>query len=293
MTTLIGRAFTFVAASLLLTTIAVRARATETTSDLVQASLVADAATIAPGSAFTLAVRMKIAPHWHTYWINPGESGEPTKIKWSGPKGLTFGDIRWPTPHKIIMDGAITYGYENEVLLMVPVTASKELAASGDATIEADVSWLSCKEVCIEGGAKLSIKLPVGEKKTSANEALFAAWKKRTPVNVDSPAAAMVAKMEQPVGPDGQPLPTLSINWKKTPKKVEWYPAATAAIAIEDVKVNHQADKTVVGFAPTVFQPEEAAGGVVGGVLVFENEAGERVGVNAPVKVPMKAIDSK
>jgi len=264
-------------------------RAAEAGNELVQPTLLADVQSIAPGSNFTLGLRMKIAPHWHTYWINPGESGEPTKIKLTGPKGLSFGEIRWPVPTKIVMDGAITYGYENEVLLTVPVTVAKDLPASGDATIDADVSWLSCKETCVEGSAKLSLKLLISGKAEPANQELFGRWSKLTPVPAtDAAAAAWVSRIEQPAGAGGEAGKSLVVAWKKQPKKVEWFPAATAAVAIEDVQVKPEGNTTRITFSPKVFQADELPGGAVDGVLVLETEDGQRVGVRAPIQVALK-----
>src|SRR5688500_145148 len=70
-------------------------------TDSVQATLLADADAAAPGRAFTLGVRLKMKPHWHTYWVNPGEYGTPTRVKLTGPAGFEFGAVQWPLPTKI------------------------------------------------------------------------------------------------------------------------------------------------------------------------------------------------
>ena len=48
-----------------------------------------------------MALRQEIAPGWHTYWMNPGDSGEPPRIEWALPTGFTAGDIVWPHPERI------------------------------------------------------------------------------------------------------------------------------------------------------------------------------------------------
>ena len=53
----------------------------------VEAELVAERAAAAPGGTLTVALRLKIIPHWHTYWRNPGDSGEPTALEWRLPAG--------------------------------------------------------------------------------------------------------------------------------------------------------------------------------------------------------------
>src|SRR5688572_9878405 len=128
-------------------------------TDSVQATLLADADAAAPGREFTLGVRLKMKPRWHTYWVNPGEYGTPTRVKLTGPAGFEFGAVQWPLPTKIDAPGGVSYGYEDEVLLLVPVKVSKDVPAGGSATLDADVSWLSCKEECVPGKAKLTVTL--------------------------------------------------------------------------------------------------------------------------------------
>ena len=49
----------------------------------VQAQLVASVASVYPGAEIYLGVNQKIIPHWYTYWINPGDSGNATTIEWT------------------------------------------------------------------------------------------------------------------------------------------------------------------------------------------------------------------
>jgi DsbC/DsbD-like thiol-disulfide interchange protein len=260
--------------------------------DLVQATLLADADALTPGGTVTLGVRMKLKPHWHTYWINPGEAGDATKIKLTGPAGMTFGEIRWPLPRKIDAPGGFAYGYEDDVLLMVPVTLPAGApAAGGEVKIDADVSWLVCKEECIKGGAKLSISLPVSASAGQpANRELFDAWRARLPVAADDKAVAgVLEKVEQPAADASGNRPArLLVKWKKAPQKVEWFPVATRSVAIDNVKVSNEGQATQIDFEPTVYKPEGVPGGRVDGVLVFEDAGGKRVGVAAPVVVPVE-----
>ena len=53
----------------------------------VEAELVAERTAVAPGEPLTVALRLKMIPQWHTYWRNPGDSGEPTRIAWRLPPG--------------------------------------------------------------------------------------------------------------------------------------------------------------------------------------------------------------
>lgn len=263
-------------------------------ADLVQASLLADADAAIPGKAFTLGIRLKMKPHWHTYWINPGESGDPTRVKVSGPAGFTFGAVQWPLPSQIAAPGGTSYGYEDEVLLLLPVTVAKDAVIGGKATIDADVSWLVCKEACIPGKAKLSITLPVQSEAKPANRELFETWQKRLPIAQDQPSAgAALAGVEQANGADGAPQPALAVRWSRAPRKVEFFPVSTRAVAVEDVVVRHDGQATRIEFKPTVYKPEQVPGGRVDGVLVYEDADGRRHGLTVPVRVAAAAAERK
>ncbi|HEX9818472.1 MAG TPA: protein-disulfide reductase DsbD domain-containing protein [Methylomirabilota bacterium] len=114
----------------LLTTWASGARAApEAASPLVRVELLGDVQSISPGETFWVGLRQQIAPGWHTYWVNPGDSGEPARVEWALPAGFIAGEIAWPYPERIPVGPAMSYGYEREVVLPVPVTAPRDLAA--------------------------------------------------------------------------------------------------------------------------------------------------------------------
>ena len=246
---------------------------------LVEASLLADVDAVAPGKSFTLGLRLKMKEHWHTYWLNPGESGEPTQIKFTAPEGFEFGAIQWPLPSKINTNGAITYGYENQVLLLIPVTVSKSASIGGKAEIQAAASWLSCHDdLCVEGEAKLAITLPINDQAKSASEELFTAWRQRLPVELDAGQAAT----QQMAGVD-----ELTVTWVNPPRSVDWYPVSTAAVLIEQVAVEHYQAQTRIRFIPKVFKPEGVSEGRVDGLLVYEDEQGRRRGIWTPIRIKL------
>src|SRR5581483_8644540 len=88
----------------------------------VKATLVSESKSIQPGTPFWVAVQLEMQPPWHTYWKNAGESGEPTSIDWKLPAGFTAGPIQWPAPKRIAVPPVVSYGYEDNVLLLVKIT---------------------------------------------------------------------------------------------------------------------------------------------------------------------------
>jgi thiol:disulfide interchange protein DsbD len=102
----------------------------------------------------------QLEPGWHIYWLNPGDSGAPPRVTWKLPPGFTTGEIQWPYPARIPTSTLMDYGYENSVLLMVPLHATPE-ARAGAVPISADLRWLACRDLCLPGHASLQLTLPV------------------------------------------------------------------------------------------------------------------------------------
>jgi thiol:disulfide interchange protein DsbD len=139
----------------------------------VEAELVPEHSALVPGTTTTVALRLRIQDGWHTYWRNPGDSGLPTTLAWKLPPGYSAGDIEWPAPQALPAGPLLNYGYEGEVLHLVPITVSKDAAVGSDATLAAHADWLVCRETCIPEGADLLLTLPVAA--TSAPEAKWGA----------------------------------------------------------------------------------------------------------------------
>ena len=144
--------------------------------------LILSADTARPGDTIWAGVDMKMEPDWHTYWKNPGEAGMATKIEWQLPPGVTAGEIQWPLPEKFPPAEVTTYGYNNEVVLLVPLKLASDLKP-GPLDLKAKVSWLECKDDCVPGQPTMSKRnLNIGsETKNSADAATIDSWKSKVP----------------------------------------------------------------------------------------------------------------
>ncbi|MBN1766723.1 MAG: hypothetical protein JW860_15820 [Sedimentisphaerales bacterium] len=148
--------------------------------DLVQAQLIADAKAIAPGGQFTLGVLFTMKQDSHIYGPDPGDAGLPTRVKFTGPAGFQFGELKYPPARRLESEGNIvTYVYEDSVLLMAPVTAPLKLSPGTEITFIAEANWLACTQVCVPGKMRLELSLPVAEISQPAddNKAIFAKWR--------------------------------------------------------------------------------------------------------------------
>ena len=96
-------------------------------------------------------------PGWHVYWINPGDAGDPPRVKWEAPAGFVVGDFRWPTPTRLVTGPVVDYGYEGRVLLAAPVTVPASHKAGSAVPIAADIRYVICREVCISATARATL----------------------------------------------------------------------------------------------------------------------------------------
>lgn len=126
-----------------------------------KARLVSELASVQPGESVWVGVELTMDPHWHVYWINPGDSGLAPTVAWELPPGVTMGEIQWPYPRVYQVGPLISLGYENRVLLMQKMTVSKDVSAGEVLQLRAKVDWLVCEDICIPGSAALELAMPV------------------------------------------------------------------------------------------------------------------------------------
>jgi len=124
------------------------------------AELVALSPAIAPGGTQQVGLLLTLDKHWHVYWINPGDSGEPPKIAWTLPAGITAGPMQFPIPKRLPLGPLMDFGYEDEVAFPVTISAAST-RKPGPVHLDAQVSWLVCAQVCIPGKAHMGIDLRV------------------------------------------------------------------------------------------------------------------------------------
>ena len=153
----------------------------QVTTDQVRAELMAHAPDgLDPGKTVWIGLQLVHQPHWHTYWKNPGDSGLPTVLQWTLPAGMVAGEIAWPTPRKFPIGNLANYGYEETVLLPVPVTITPEFkpqVLGGSVPVKLKASWLVCRKECIPQEGEFVLPVAV-RGSTALNASAFdAAWK--------------------------------------------------------------------------------------------------------------------
>ena len=123
--------------------------------------LVSEITDVRAGQPFTVGIRLIPAHGWHTYWMNPGDSGSPTTVTWHLPKGWTESELRYPAPSRIAAGGSFSYGYEETATLLATLTPPQTLP-SGQVDLAGRVQWLTCTpEMCKPAPGDFHLKLPV------------------------------------------------------------------------------------------------------------------------------------
>ena len=140
------------------------------------AEMVSLAPGVAPGGSVDVGLVISLEEHWHVYWINAGDSGEPPTIKWTLPAGVAAGPIQFPVPTRLPLGPLMDFGYEDEVAFPVKITVAPNVPA-GPIHLDAKITWLVCREVCIPGKAHMGLDLK-GDSGAAPEQALGARGEK-------------------------------------------------------------------------------------------------------------------
>lgn len=149
--------------------------------------LVTERAAIAPNSDFLAGLHFILDSGWHIYWINPGDAGLPPRVDWQLPKGVTAGEIQFPAPKRLPLGPLMDFGYEDRVLLPIPMRADGSLKPGTTANLRGHVHFLVCSSVCVPGQAEVTKTLPVAAQLPSPDpkiEPLFVETERRLPTGL-------------------------------------------------------------------------------------------------------------
>jgi thiol:disulfide interchange protein DsbD len=236
----------------------------------VKARLVSEVSAVGPGQAFMVALELDIRDGWHTYWRNPGDSGEPTKLVWQLPPGFTAGDIAWTTPHRFEIAPLVNYGYAKHAVHMVQITAPKTLKAGTSVSLAAKASWLVCSDVCIPEDANLQLTLPVSAQAGGvdpASAALFTTARSELPSAQPAPTSARIQ--------GDKLIITLGQDWGAALSQITslaFYPYDEGGIEYAAPQTLTRTQDAVELAMKVGYQPPKA--GVIRGVLVVTEKNG-------------------
>ena len=136
------------------------------TTDNVSARLVADSRSVKPGDAFYIALVFEIRDEWHTYWRNPGDSGQATSIEWHLPAGVEASAIDWPFPERQYVGPVANYGYHGTAYHRIRIQTPSDWPVGEPIPLLATAKWLVCKEECIPEQGQLSLSIDMAQHST-------------------------------------------------------------------------------------------------------------------------------
>jgi thiol:disulfide interchange protein len=261
-----------------------------------QVRLALGADTARPGDTVLVGVELQMDFGWHTYWKNSGSSGQPTAIQWQLPPGITAGEIEWPLPQKLPPPEVPTYGYEETVVLIVPLKLAADLKP-GPLELHAKVSWLECsKDQCIPAGQTIDATLNIGtEIKPSSDAALIESWRNKVP-RPDTTEFSTSASWE--IGPADGSRPLIierrAVSGAVSGAAVtnaDFFPDDSSKFEFQYAVDNLAASRGEIRLRKVVKKIEDWPK-TISGVLVMTDANGERTGVLIQAAVRRKIESS-
>jgi len=229
-------------------------------------SLVAESLAVTRGQILHVALRQEIQPGWHSYWVNPGDSGLATAIDWKLPPGFAADPIGWPIPERFRAGTLVNYGYEGDVLLPITITVPTTLDPGSAVTLAGHASWLACSEICVPGEADVTLTLPVA----TGPAARDPQWADR----LQSVRAALPAEAQDPatltVGRDSVEL-HLALAGADRLRDIVFFPVADGII---DNDADQRVETAPNGMTITLVRGELKASPLdrLAGILVFRDK---------------------
>ncbi len=152
-------------------------------------TLVAEAVAV-PGQTLRLLLRQRLAPGWHTYWLNPGDAGQAPEVSLTLPEGATAGALRFPAPSRFPFGPLVSFGYQDEALFILPVQVPASASPGSRFRIGAEATWLVCEQVCIPEEGQFALDLPIATTpRSDAETPLFTAAEAAEPQPAPFPAS--------------------------------------------------------------------------------------------------------
>ncbi len=249
----------------------------------VKVELLSELEWVQPGAPFVLGIRQQMAAGWHTYWLNPGDSGLPTRMRWELPAGFQAEPFEWPVPEPILAPPLVSFGYEGEVMLLTRVTPPADLQPGTTVRLGGRLDWLECEQACLPGRAQLELELPVRAEPPSPNAStapLFAATRRRLPQDGVAFAARVQAGAQVLALSFRTPLSASRARFfPETPQVIEYAPPQRLLRTADGYRLEMQPAANAA-LAPSVR-----------GVLVVEHAGGATaVQVSAPSEALTTAL---
>ena len=210
---------------------------------------------IANESEIFLIVKFNLDKDWHTYWINPGDSGDPASFNWELPEGFNISEPIWPTPELIPYPPLTTFGYTDELKLLFKLSLPKQFDPINKFSVIS--KWLVCADVCIPQEGKVNFILSKG----SSNDFLV----QNILINEVRSSIPKAIKQKVDSKIEGEILTLNLSDFDSDIQDAYFFPFKESVI---DYSINQKLDKNLDGIKLYVNLLEKnKAAGLSGGVL--------------------------
>ena len=164
--------------SLVLIIFAISIEARSAKTDHAEITIVGNTNIISEPGVVQLGYKFVFTPGWHTYWINPGDSGGPPIFEFNSPSGWDINENVWPGPQKIIYPPLMTFGYVDEVIFPFKLN----LKNLNDQATEITTKFLVCDDICVPEEATLLLSLKNGILNIDEKPEELKKWLSRVPI---------------------------------------------------------------------------------------------------------------
>jgi DsbC/DsbD-like thiol-disulfide interchange protein len=206
------RAFVVLVACVAALSALTRAEAASVQAEHLNVELISEAPAVEPGQTAWLGLVLRHDPHWHSYWINPGDSGLPTRLKWTLPDGFSVDEVSWPAPSRFEIGGLFNFGYAGDHLLPIALHVPADAVPGQRAALSVDATWLVCREACITGSATLKLDVPIAARAGTPSQTqhnLFTAARMSSPKAAAWTGTARIEGDHVRIALRGEELPAL------------------------------------------------------------------------------------
>lgn len=146
------------------------------------AELIAESLSPAPGRTILVGLRMTPRPGWHGYWSNPGDAGLVTSVRWTDAEGTKFGKLMHPPPVLLTADGISSYAHKGEHVLLSRMTVPRGLPDGTAIPVEAKLSWAACTAtMCVPLHTTLQLELTAGKGEKGPHSAAIESARRKLP----------------------------------------------------------------------------------------------------------------
>lgn len=231
----------------------------------IDARLVAESAAPAPGRTTSIAFAMTPEAGWHGYWENPGDAGLGMTVKWTLPKGVSIGALRYPVPETLLISGLMNHVYEGPYAILAPLSIASSVPHGTRLPIRARAEWLACTDkICVPESADLALDLIAGQGEVSpAARDRFDGWRGHLPRPLGSEATYAIA--------DGKLRLSVPFPAGATASDVHLFP-------LDEGLVRYAAPQTISRTGDRLLVETEAGQGFKGGAARVVLRTGDHVG---------------